>query len=116
MRLFDRFFRKLLFYAVLLLISALAVSSCGGSKKSAKIKRVERHGNFDPNNPAKNDRSKTVRKALKESEKQRKKDFKEAEKLLKKGVNKRHLANQDKETRKRMDALRKQSEKVNKRK
>ena len=113
MRLNFRYFCKIVFYA-LLIMATVFVSSCSETKKSAKIKRIERQPNFDAD-PARNDRDRVVRRAIKQQDKRQRKRFKEDEKQLKHGINKRHLAIQDKETRKQMKALRKQSKKVNKR-
>ena len=122
-----KYFSRFLLYAMLLIMSALMVSSCNGSKKSTHIKKIEKRSKKPPTanlSSATNRKEKKMikredkaaQKSIKRNEKRREKDFKEAEKMLINGINRQHLAKQTKETQQRMKETQKQSKQVNKRK
>jgi len=114
--LFYKTFRKIWLYTVLLGMVVVMASSCGGSKKSASMRDIEKQSkkypvdeNGLPTATSKSG-SKKVRQALAQQEKQKAAEKKEADKNYKDAVT-RHRAFQTQETRDRMDQHLKQSNK-----
>jgi hypothetical protein len=95
---FGRFHRALL-YALLLGAVATGVPSCGGSKKSASMRQIEKHEKKYGGDSWK---SKEVKKAEAKQKKQEEEARKEAEKIHRDGIT-RHREFQTQETRDRMD-------------
>ena len=116
---FFKIFRKLLYYGLLLMMSLNMFSSCGGGpKKSASIRKIERKSRRNPaptdmDATAKVTSSRKIKQAVKKRQKREKAEAKAFAKAQSEGY-KRHREMQTKETRERMDASRKKSEKVNK--
>lgn len=111
--------RQVLFYAALLGITVLMVSSCGGSKQSANMRQIEKHSKRNPIGDddlpvvrsGKNGKnSKKVRKALAQQQKQKEATEKEAQKAYLDAIT-RHRELQTPEVRARMDQRLKESNK-----
>ena len=107
-------FRKILFYVLLLGMTAMTVSSCGGSK-SASMRQIERHSKKypDPSNMegvAATTKSRKIKQAIKKQEKIKKDEAKAAKKREKRGA-KSHRDAQTKETLQRMDRHKKEANK-----
>ena len=105
-RSFLKYFREMSFYALLFGIAMLLFSSCKSYKKSANLRRIERHSrkNPDPSGATLHRKQgRKVRAALKKEEKREKEIYKERKKEVKRGVNRRHLKLQDRQTRRRIN-------------
>jgi hypothetical protein len=103
---FFKPFRRVLLYALLLGAVAAGVSSCGGSKKSASMRQIERHEKKYGGDRWK---SREVKKTEAKQKKQEEEAKKEAEKIRKDGIT-RHREFQTQETRSRMDQHLKESD------
>ena len=116
MRLVLRKFHKTLFYVICLGMSAMMLSSCGGSKNSSSMRQIEKHSKKNPVGDdgfpvaARSSESKKVRQAMEKQRKQQETAAKEAEKAQKDAIT-RHRALQTQETRDRMDQHLKESDK-----
>ena len=110
-------FRKIFFYAVLLVSMSTMFISCGVPKKSSNIKKIERQSRKNPPPTdmaatAKATKDSKIKKAIKKQEQQKIDAAKAADKAEKNGI-KQHREAQTEETRKRMDENRKLSKKSN---
>jgi hypothetical protein len=107
---------RILFYAVWLGMATVMFSSCGGSKKSSSIRKIEKHAKRNPvddrGNPvaARGSESKQVRQAMEKQQKQKEATAKEDQKAYKDAIT-RHRTIQTQETRDRMDRNLKETEK-----
>jgi hypothetical protein len=90
---------SILLYALLWVAIAIVAPSCGGSRKSASMRKIERHERKYGGDSWK---SKEVRKAEAKQKKQEEDARKEAEKIRRDGIT-RHREFQTQETRDRMD-------------
>lgn len=106
---------KVLRYVLLLAVVAVMAASCGGSKKSASMRQIEKQSRKNPppsgtmEDLAAGSKSKKVKQALKEKQKQEKEFKKEAAKAYQDGIT-RHRSLQTDETRERMNRHFKESE------
>ena len=113
--LFFRRFHRILLYALLMGAVAVTVPSCGGSKKSSSMKKIEKQSKKNPvgedglPTPTRSSESKKVRQALAKQKKQEEQEAKEAEKIRRDGIT-RHREFQTQETRDRMDQHLKESD------
>ena len=103
--LFFRNFHKILMYALLMGTITLMVPSCGSSKKSSHMRKIEKQSKKQE----KGLKSKEVKKAEAKQKKQEEDAAKEAAKIHRDGIT-RHRAFQTKETRDRMDQHLKESD------
>lgn len=103
--LFLKYFHRVLFYTMLVVAVSVVVPSCGGSKKSASMRQIEKHEKKYGGDSWK---SKEVKKAEEKQRQQEETAKKEAEKNRKDGIT-RHRAFQTQETRDRMDEHMKES-------
>lgn len=91
-------FLTVLLYITLIIVMAVTLPSCSGSKKSATVRQIERQ---EKKNERKS-KSKEVKKAEKAQQKQRQESLKAAEKARLDGIT-RHRSMQTEEVRGRMD-------------
>ena len=107
--------RKIIF-VLLLGMTVMMISSCGGSKNSSSMKQIEKHSKKYPVNedglpvPAHRSDSKKVKQALAQQQKQKEAQAKEAEKAYQDAIT-RHRSLQSQEMRDRMDRNLKESDK-----
>ena len=112
-RSFLIYLRQMSLSALLVSFAVLLFSSCGGSKKTSKIRKIERHSrrNPDPTGATLHrEQGRKVRAALRKEEKRKEELHKQRQKEVKRGINRRHLRNQDKETRRRMNRSSREAE------
>ena len=98
-------FRRFLYYALLLVMAVSLVSSCGGSKQSANIRRIERDSRRNPpptDMEANAANSRTVRRVLRNEERRDRDAERDAQRASNEAIQ-RHRDMQTPETRERMD-------------